>query len=304
MCVTGGLGFIGGHLCRALALTGHDVVCIDRSRNGRQAVAAAELAALPGVEVMHADLALDPLGPVLGEADAVIHLAALPGVRERRSRATVWRENVDATARVLDALDERCRFVLASTSSIYGDAAVLPTPEVLRAAPLNPYAASKRAAEATALDAARSGADVVVCRLFTVFGPRQRPDMAFARWISAITADTPVPWCAHPAARREFTYVDDAVRGLLAALEHGRTGEVYNLGGSGSTPVRTALAEIERLLGRTARLAVRPSSAEAVATAACGAKARRELGHVPRVSFGEGIERQLEATLGSLATAA
>jgi nucleoside-diphosphate-sugar epimerase len=297
--VTGGLGFVGGHLCRGLALTGQRVVCVDRGRESRHAAAAAELAQLPTVEVVDADVAGDPLEPLLAGVGAVVHLAALPGPRAAHGRDELLRSNVLTTRRVLQALPSGARFVLASTSSVYGEAPRLPTPESCPPAPLNRYAASKRSAEEAVLAAARTGVDALTCRLFTVFGPRQRPDMAFARWIRAIAEGAPVPWCAHPGSRREFTYVEDAVDGLAAALRHGRAGEVYNVPGAGSVPVRAALGEIESLLGRRARLAARPAQAEAVVTAACGAKAREELGYIPRTGLNEGLRQQVEAALES-----
>jgi UDP-glucuronate 4-epimerase len=125
--------------------------------------------------------------------------------------------------------------------------------------------------------------------------------MAFSRWIDAVDRGRPVPWCAPPDARREFTYVDDAVRGLVAALEHGRGSEIYNLAGTGSTPVRDALAAVEDILGCRARLSKRRTFSEAAITAACGRKAHEELAHVPRVGLREGLERQVEAALDSLA---
>lgn len=297
VCVTGGLGFIGRHLCRALAARGYRVRCVDRLLAGRGDVArsreAAELAS--GVELIGADISVAPLDPLLEGTDAVIHLAALPGVRAAHPLDELWRHNVHATARLASALGAGRRLVLASTSSVYGNAARLPTPEDAPVAPLNPYAATKVAAEAVVLAAAADGADALACRLFTVFGPGQRADMAFSRWIESIAGGRPVPWCARVDARREFTYVDDAVRGLLAALERGRPGQAYNLPGAGSIPVRVALAEIERLLGRRARLSLRPAFAEAVTTAASGVKARAELGYMPRVTLSEGLERQVEA---------
>lgn len=295
--VTGGAGFIGRHLCRALAERGYEARCIDRSLSRGED---AELRAA-GVATVAADVSVDPLAPVLEGTDAVIHLAALPGVRAMHSLADLWHHNAHATARLADALGTGRRLVLASTSSVYGNATRLPTPEDSPVSPLNPYAVTKLAAEGVSLAHARRGADVVVCRLFTVFGPNQRPDMAFSRWIDAVNRDQPVPWCAPPDARREFTYVDDAVRGLVAALERGRPGEIYNVAGTGTTPVRDALAEIEDLLGRRARLSTRPAFSEAVATGACGRKASAELGYAPRVSLRWGLERQIEAALDSLA---
>jgi nucleoside-diphosphate-sugar epimerase len=295
VCVTGGQGFIGTHLCLELAERGYEVVNVDRVAGPIDGQGAPHAVHRGRPTAVRADVSTASLAPLLDGADAVIHLAALPGVRAAHSRADLWRHNAAATARVAAALPPGCRLVLASTSSVYGNAGRLPTPEAWPPAPLNPYAVTKLEAERAALRAAARGADVVVCRLFTVFGPGQRSDMAFSRWIRSILDDRPVPWCALPGARREFTYVGDAVRGLAAALERGRSGEIYNLPGTGPSYVRSALAEVEGLLGRRARLAERPSLSEAVATAACGAKARAELGHEPRVGLREGIERQLEA---------
>lgn len=297
ICVTGGLGFIGRHLCRALAERDYDVLCVDRALSGEE-VAEPHAA---GVTTVRADVSVDPLAPLLEGADAVIHLAALPGVRTMHPLTDLWRHNAHATARLADALGTGRRLVLASTSSVYGNASRIPTPEDSPTSPLNPYAVTKVAAEGVSLACARRGADVVVCRLFTVFGPGQRLDMAFSRWIDAVDRGRPVPWCAPPDARREFTYVDDAVGGLAAALERGRPGEIYNLAGTGSTPVRGALAEIEGLLGCRARLSTRPAFSEAAVTAACNRKAYEELAYVPRVGLREGLERQIEAALGLLA---
>jgi nucleoside-diphosphate-sugar epimerase len=173
---------------------------------------------------------------------------------------------------------------------VYGNAGVLPTPEHAPPSPLNPYAASKVAAEA-AVHAA--GGDAVIVRPFTVYGPGQRPEMAFARWIWALGSGEPVPWRAAPGAARDFTYVDDAVAGLIAALRHGRSGEAYNLSGWQSVTLRAAL----ELLGAGAmQLRELPCSpAEALVTSGSGRKAHAELGYSPRVGLAAGIDRQLQA---------
>ena len=275
-----------------------------REGPGRDAVA--ELAELDAVEIAHADVATAPPEPLLDGARAVIHLAGLPGVRSRHSFGELWVQNTRAAARVAAATGAGRRFVLASSSSVYGNAVRLPTAEDCPPSPLNPYAASKVAAEGECLAAARShGVEVVIARLFTVFGPAQRPDMAFARWIDAIVRGRSASWCADADACRDFTYVGDAVRGLVAALERGRAGEAYNIAGTGPVLVRDALEEIESLLGGRARLAPRPAPSEAVATAGCGAKSAAELGYVPVVGLRAGLEAQVEAALaGSSARAA
>jgi len=263
--VTGGLGFIGSRLCSALLHEGFEVRCVD-SLSG------------PSAEPAH----------VRG-MDAVIHLAALPGVRTRHSPARLQATNVELTDRLAAAAARQgTRFVFVSSSSVYGNASLLPTPEHAPLSPLNPYAASKVAAERAVL--ARGG-DTVIARPFTVYGPGQRPDMAFARWIAAIQAGAPIPWHASPGTARDFTYLDDAVAGMIAALRHGRSGEAYNISGGRSVSLRDALdlvgsAEIEELPSR---------SAEAVVTSGCGRKASAELGYEPRVDIATGLERQLAA---------
>ncbi len=302
ICVTGGLGFIGSHLCRALWDLGHEVTCIDRLSGcyapGCGLDAKEALGGLSGVRVMRADIADEPLEPLFEQAAVVVHLAALPGVRTGHRRTALFRNNTLATARVLAALRPEQRLLFVSTSSVYGDTAPIPTPESWPACPLNPYAASKLAAEHACLAAAAAGQDVVIARLFTVYGPGQRPDMAFARWIEDIRSDRPILWCARLDACRDFTYVDDAVRGLIAALSGGQAGRAYNVPGAGSVPVGRALATIEEILGRRAEVVSRPSPvSESRTTAACSRRAATELDYSARVTLAEGLRRQIDRVL-------
>ncbi len=288
--VTGGLGFIGSRLCPALMHEGFGVRCVDNLSgvyaDGTGHAAAAELTA-GGAEVVMADVA-----PVhLRGVAAVIHLAALPGVRTRRAAPALRLANAGLTGRLAAAAASRgARFVLVSSSSVYGNASRLPTPEHAPLAPLNAYAASKVAAEALV----RKGpGDAVIVRPFTVYGPGQRPDMAFARWIAALGAGDPLPWHAAPGTARDFTYVDDAVAGLIAALVRGRSGEAYNLSGWLSVELWDAL---ELLAPEGATLQELPHSpAEALVTSGCGRKAHAELGYSPRVRLAAGLDRQLRA---------
>jgi UDP-glucuronate 4-epimerase len=302
ICVTGGLGFVGSRLCHVLLDRGRPVRCVD-SLVGRYApgsgAAAARALSARGAEIVPAHVGAAPDELVLDGAEAVIHLAALPGVRTPRPFAELWRDNARATQRLARAAAERgVRFVLASTSSVYGDAVRLPTPEDAPPSPLGAYALSKLAAERACLAAARErGADTVVVRLFTVYGPGQRPDMAFARWIRALYARHPVPWHARAGAARDFTYVDDAATGLLAALDRGRPGQAYNVSGHASVALSEALALIEDAVGVRATLERLPAwSGEARITAGCALKAAAELGYAPRTSLAEGVARQVEAS--------
>jgi UDP-glucuronate 4-epimerase len=289
--VTGGLGFIGSRLCHALLDEGFRVRCVD-DLSGAYADGTGPAAATPlagrGAEVLVAGASPDHVRGM----DAAIHLAALPGVRTRRRRSALRAANVDLAGRLARAAaNQSARFLFVSSSSVYGNATALPTPEHAPQSPLNPYAESKVAAEAAVL--ARGG-DPVIARPFTVYGPGQRPDMAFARWIAALAAGEPVPWHAPPGAARDFTYVDDAVAGLIAALGHGRPGEAYNLSGRRSVDLREALALLAGHRG--ASLHKLPSSAaEALVTSGCGRKAAAELGYAARVDLAAGLERQLAA---------
>jgi len=262
--VTGGLGFIGSRLVPRLLDEGFAVRCVDE-----------------GAEPAHVE-----------GMDAVVHLAALPGVRSKRSPELLRAVNVELAGRLAHAAARRgARFVFASSSSVYGNAAVLPTPEDAPFAPLNPYAESKVAAEEAVV---AHGGDPVIVRPFSVYGPGQRPDMAFARWIAALAAGEPLPWHAQPGAARDFTYVDDVADGILGALRHGRAGRAYNLSGWRPVPLREALALVAA--GHEPPLEELPASAaEARVTHGCGGRAAEELGYAPRVGLAEGIGRQRAA---------
>jgi UDP-glucuronate 4-epimerase len=284
--VTGGLGFIGSRLCHALLDDGVDVRCVDdlsgTYAEGTGPVAAAELSER-GADVRIAPAA----GTHVRGVEAVIHLAAIPGVRTRRPEAVLRAANVELPERLARAAAEAgARFVFVSSSSVYGNASQLPTPESAPRAPINPYAGSKVAAEAAVLGA---GGDPVIVRPFTVYGPGQRPEMAFARWIAALEAGEPLPWRAAPGSARDLTHVDDAVAGLVAALLRGRSGEAYNVSGWRSVTLRAALD----LLDPDAELSELPHlSSEVLATSGCGRKASAELGYSPRVELATGLEGQ------------
>jgi nucleoside-diphosphate-sugar epimerase len=291
--VTGGLGFIGSAVSAALLDEGACVRIVD-DLSGTYApdtgpAAARELAA------RGAEVTIGAAAPALVRgADAVIHLAGLPGVRTRRPPPALHKANVVLTERLVRAAGAHgARFVLVSSSSVYGDARVLPTPEGAPLAPLNPYALSKVAAEAAVRE---QGADAVIVRPFTVYGPGQRPEMAFARWIDLLGRGEPLPWHAAPGTARDFTYVDDAVAGILSALRHGRAGEAYNLSGWRSIDLRAALGALEAALGERATLrSIALSGGEAHVTCGCPQKAAAELGYAPRVELATGIARQVAA---------
>jgi nucleoside-diphosphate-sugar epimerase len=161
------------------------------------------------------------------------------------------------------------------------------------------------AAEELCFAAAARGADALVVRPFTIYGPGQRPDMAFAAWTERMLRDEPIAWCAGPGTKRDFTYVGDAVRGFAAALDRGLAGRAYNLGGAGPVALEGALDLLEHELGRRAqRRFATTGPAEAAITAACGRRSARELGWVATTPLERGLAAQVMAGRGAPALAA
>jgi nucleoside-diphosphate-sugar epimerase len=295
--VTGAAGFIGSHLAEALLAGGHEVLGVDcytdyyeRARKERNAA---------GLDVLDADLAVAPLEPILSGADGVFHLAGQPGVRASwgESFQLYLDRNVRATQRVLEAAAEaRVRVVFASSSSVYGDAERYPTPEDVQPQPISPYGITKLACEhlAAAIGKAR-GLDAVLLRYFTVYGPRQRPDMAFTAMLEALARGEPFRLFGDGSAARSFTYVADAVAATTAAMERGRSGEVYNVGGGDEATMTEAIALAEEISGRSLELERMAAAAGDVRrTKADVTKAGAELGWAPATPLRAGMAAQWE----------
>jgi UDP-glucuronate 4-epimerase len=285
--VTGAAGFIGSHLVEALAAAGHEVKGIDAFTDYYDPVRKEENAA--GLDVSRLDLAEDELD--FGDADGVFHLAGQPGVRSFGPVfADYVRRNVLATQRVLEAAGG-ARVVLASSSSIYGDAETYPTPEDTPPQPLSPYGITKLATEHLARAYATSfGRDTVVLRYFTVYGPRQRPDMALERIVEALAAGTPFELYGDGSQSRSFTYVADAVAATIAAMERAPAGATYNVGGGEEATMREAIETLERISGR--RLDLRPgqpAAGDVRRTSADVSRIGGDLGWAPRVGLEEGL---------------
>ncbi|MEV0898895.1 NAD-dependent epimerase/dehydratase family protein [Actinoplanes sp. NPDC049802] len=276
--VTGAAGFIGGHLVHALTGQGHDVVPVDVAGPGG------------------CDLATDDLAP-LADADVILHLAGRPGVRASwgEGAAAAFRDNVTATARLLSACSAtRPRFVLASSSSVYGSAAH-PCAEDDPIDPRSPYAVSKAEAERLAREAAADGLPVVVLRYFSVYGPRQRPDMAFHRFIEAALDGTPVPLYGDGTQSRSFTYVGDVVDATVrAAGTPLPPGTVLNIGHPTTTSLRDALDRIAALLGTPAPTVPKDAAPGDVARTWAGAdRAAELLGWTATTGLDEGLAAQI-----------
>jgi UDP-glucuronate 4-epimerase len=293
--VTGAAGFVGSHLAEALAQAGHDVVGIDCFTDYYDPELKEQNAS--GLDVLRLDLAEDPLDEALAGADGVFHLAGQPGVKSfGEVFETYVRRNVLATQRVLEAAAAAgARVVFSSSSSVYGDAERYPTPEDTELRPVSPYGITKLACEHLVRAYARSFAlDAVVLRYFNAYGPRQRPDMAFARVVTVLAEGGTFELYGDGEQSRSFTYVGDVVDATALAMERARPG-VLNVGGGVEATMNEALALLERIAGR--ELDVRrtdPVPGDQRRTRADTTRILRELGWKPRVGLGEGLRAQWE----------
>jgi UDP-glucose 4-epimerase len=230
----------------------------------------------------------------------VFHLAAQPGVRGSwgDSFEPYLENNVRATQRLCEAIVRRggAKLVYASSSSVYGQTNELPMREEHRTQPRSPYGVTKLAAEALCLlYGANRGIPVVCLRYFTVYGPRQRPDMAFHRFIRAALTGEPIEVYGSGTQTRDFTYVADAVAANLAAMDYSGGATVFNIGGGSRMSLNHVLDRLGAVLNR--RLDVRyvgPQMGDVTHTYADIALAARELGYAPTAEFGEGIVREVE----------
>jgi UDP-glucuronate 4-epimerase len=309
--VTGAAGFIGSHLCEALVGAGRAVLGYDnfdpfyardlKERNLR------DLSGHDRFTLVEGDiLDRDRLEAACRDRNVteVIHLAALAGVRPSIADPLRYqRVNELGTGAVLEvarALEVR-NFLFGSSSSVYGDNAKVPFSEADPVDhPISPYGATKRAGELMAHTYHHLfGLPVTCLRFFTVYGPRQRPDLAIAKFTRLIDLGQPLPFFGDGTTRRDYTYVDDIVAGVLAALARPTPYAVYNLGESETTALADLVAMIERALGKTAVLDRQPPQpGDVKVTYADIARARAELGYAPETPIALGIPRYVAWYLG------
>lgn len=301
--VTGCAGFVASHLAEALLERGDGVVGIDAftdyyDRELKEANVE-RLRGRPRFELIEGDLLETPVSELLEAVDGVFHLAAQPGVRGSwgETFAVYVRDNILASQRVFEAAARAgIRVVWASSSSVYGDAEAYPTPEDVEPRPISPYGVTKLACEALAGAYRTSAAlDAVGLRYFTVYGPRQRPDMAFSRMTRALLGERPFRVFGDGTQSRDVTYVGDAVSASVLAMERGRRGTLYNVGGGSEVSLAEVFTLIRRLTGRQLELEHEDRAAGDVRrTAADTAAAQADLGWSPTVSLEAGLRAQLE----------
>lgn len=303
--VTGCAGFLGSHLSERLIDNGNEVVGVDnftdfyprplKQRNLER------LMDESAFSLREFDLAHGVEGLLEG-VSVVYHLAAQPGVRGSFGSGFQHyvRDNILATQVLLEEAVRNPveRFVYASSSSVYGDTTVYPTSESAERRPVSPYGMTKVATEEIAAVYERNhGVPVVGLRFFTAYGPRQRPDMAFSRFISRALAGERLQVNGDGRQIRDFTYVDDIIDGTLAAVR-GEGGSVYNIGGGHATAVIDIVGVLEELLERPLEVEFRDNQrGDARQTCADGTKAARELGFTPMTGLAEGLAHQLEWTV-------
>jgi nucleoside-diphosphate-sugar epimerase len=309
--VTGCAGFIGSTLTERLLADGAEVTGIDcftdyypRPAKERNLSAAR---AHPRFRFVDAPIQDADLGALLADRTHIFHLAAQAGVRKSWGRdfQIYTTNNIEATQRLLEAataMPALERLVYSSSSSVYGDRVPMPMREDARPEPVSPYGVSKLAAEQLCyLYYANFGVPAVSLRYFTVYGPRQRPDMAFHKFLRATITGEPIAVFGDGDQTRDFTFIADAVNANVLAATRGVPGRVYNIGGGSRVSVNDVLTMIERVTGRRPRVNVDPvQKGDMRHTYADTSRAREDLGYVPAVGLEAGLAAEYQWLTGLL----
>lgn len=302
--LTGGAGFIGSHIAERLLSEGHSVVCLDnfddfydpsiKRENIRLALASSAYRLVEGDIRNATDLDRCMAG---GGIDVVVHMAARAGVRPSLLQPHLYYDvNTTGTLEVLEAMRRHGvrRLVMASSSSVYGNAPKTPFSEHDPVdTPISPYAASKKACELLAYTYHHLyGFDIFCLRLFTVYGPRQRPEMAIHQFVRKIIAGDPIVMYGDGSTRRDYTYVEDIVDGIVASVHRVNGYEILNLGESRTITLAELVSAIEAATGIRAKIVREPMQpGDVLVTYADVAKARRILGYSPQFTVQEGVRR-------------
>ena len=304
--VTGIGGFIGSHLAEALLEKGNTVIGIDQFNDyydtNLKRKNAAQLSQYQGFKLIEADIQALNWHELLNDVEVVYHQAAQAGVRASWGDGFrhYTERNINATQIMLEAAKETKslkKFVFASTSSVYGNAETMPTPETICPQPVSPYGITKLAAERLCwLYQQNFGVPVTALRYFTVYGPRQRPDMAFHKFFKAAIADEAISIYGDGQQTRDFTFVSDIVAAnLLAGEVPEAIGEVFNIGGGCRVILADVLETMEQIMGQPLRKNyVDRARGDARHTSADISKAKKILGYQPKVSLAEGLAKEWE----------
>jgi UDP-glucose 4-epimerase len=304
LLITGVAGFVGSHLAERLLEEGFDLIGVDsfldyypkeiKENNLRRVIEN------PKFKFIEANLLGLNLKEIFEQVEAVFHQAAIPGVRASWGKdfSQYVENNIQATQVLLEACKDVKikKFIYASSSSVYGDSDELPIKETSPTQPVSPYGVSKLAGEhLTSLYFKGYGIPTVSLRYFTVYGPRQRPDMGFHKFISAVLLGREIDIYGTGEQTRDFTFIGDAVEANLQAFFGGKEGEVYNVGGGSRIKLIETIRIIEEISGKRADLKYRdPQRGDAKHTYADVSKAKRDFGYSPEVNIYEGLKRHYE----------
>ena len=301
--VTGGAGFIGSHLVEKLLATGHEVSILDDFNDFYDPqIKRANLAAVAGdIEIHRVDLRDGAAVNAVFRGqkfDAIAHLAARAGVRPSILQPQLYYDtNVTGTLHLLEAarLTGIERFIFASSSSVYGVSKTVPFSESLHLTQtISPYAATKIAGEFLCSTYSHlHQMRVVALRFFTVYGARQRPDLAIHQFTKRIHAGEPIDQFGDGTTRRDYTYIDDTIQGVMAALKYeGPLFDIFNLGENDTIQLKDLIAEIEKALGKKAKINQLPEQpGDMPITCADISKARQLLGYNPTTSLSVGLPK-------------
>ena len=307
--VTGGAGFIGSHLCERLLEEGHSVICLDNFDSYYD----------PNLKIRNVEEISNkypgPFTMVTGDIrnrdhltelfkknriDAVFHLAARAGVRPSIVDPLLYEDvNLRGTITLLEVCKEfgMKNFIFASSSSVYGENQRVPFSETdLDIQPISPYGATKRAGELLCYSYHHLyGIHIACLRIFTAYGPRQRPEMAIHKFTSLMDQEKEIQMYGDGSSKRDYTYIDDLIDGMMAVLQRHKGFEIYNLGESRTTSLKELIRMIEEYLGKKAKiLAMEPQPGDVSITYADITKAKRLLNYQPKIEMGEGIKRFVE----------
>lgn len=304
--VTGGAGFIGSHLCEALVRDGHEVTALDNFDEfyepARKQQNISSLINHSRFKLIEGDIRNpeDVQKALVHRPDVVVHLAARAGVRPSIEQPLLYQDvNVRGTNALLEVVRRvpGCKFIFGSSSSVYGNNAKVPFAESDNVdAPISPYAATKRAGELLCHTYSHLYRLPVTClRFFTVYGPRQRPDLAIHKFARLMQAGKPIPVFGDGSMQRDYTFIDDIIGGVRNAIDRCAEFAIYNLGNSSPVSLAELITTLESAMGRKAiieRLPLQPGDVNR--TFADITLAARELGFVPQTSFASGLKRFIE----------
>jgi UDP-glucuronate 4-epimerase len=307
--VTGGAGFIGSHLCESLLRDGHRVICLDNFDNFYDPNI--KIKNVEGIRKKFPDRFELITGDIRNpehlqevfkknRIDLIIHLAARAGVRPSIAQPLLYQDvNIRGTIVLLEICKEYGvkDFIFASSSSVYGESQRVPfSEEDLHLQPISPYGVTKRAGELLCYSYHHLHRMNIAClRIFTAYGPRQRPEMAIHKFTQLVDRGEIIPMYGDGSSRRDYTYIDDLIGGIRAVIQRHRGFEIYNLGESQTTSLKELIGLIEEALGRKAKVELlEPQPGDVSITYADITKAKRMLGYQPKVNMEEGIKRFVE----------